>query len=199
MKARFAVMSFGVMALALAGCGDGAEQPQPSEPVTEEQIAAQTPNAPTERPIDLLAEGVVIQPPEAGGRAYVLDFGDPEDDVVEALTMVFGGPQFGSNAECGAGPMEFATFDQFVANFQDDRFVGWSVNGPTDRASFSGPEGVTLGMAAADLRKLPTYAALDDSTLGEEFMLGSGEMMVSGLIEDNQVAVMWGGANCNFR
>ena len=113
--------------------------------------------------------------------------------------MVFGGPQFGSNEECGAGPMTFATFDQFVANFQDDRFVGWMVNGPSDRARVTGPEGVTLGMSAADLRKLPSFEAIDDSTLGEEFTIGDGELAISGLIEDSQVAVLWGGETCNFR
>ena len=55
------------------------------------------------------------------------------------------------------------------------------------------------GMSAADLRKLSTYAAFEDSTLGEEFTVGGNEMLVSGLIEDNQVAVLWGGVACNFR
>jgi hypothetical protein len=30
-------------------------------------------------------------------------------------------------------------------------------------------------------------------------MLGDSEMLVSGLIEDGEVATLWGGANCNFR
>ena len=113
--------------------------------------------------------------------------------------MVFGGPQFGTNEECGAGPMEYANYDKFVAHFQNDRFVGWMVNGPSDRARFTGPEGVTLGMSAADLRKLPSFEAIDDSTLGEEFTIGDGELAISGLIEDSQVAVLWGGETCNFR
>ena len=54
-------------------------------------------------------------------------------------------------------------------------------------------------MSAADLRKLSTYAAFEDSTLGEELTVGGNEMLVSGLIEDNQVAVLWGGATCDFR
>jgi len=199
MTHRFGLALAGMAALSLAACNDGAQEPQPSEPVTQEQIDAQTPNAPGERSIDLLPDGLVIAPPEAGGNGVVLNFGEDEDEVVEALTAVFGGPQFGSNEECGAGPMTFATFDQFVANFQDDRFVGWMVNGPSERASFTGPDGVALGMSAADLRKLSTYAAFEDSTLGEEFTVGGNEMLVSGLIEDNQVAVLWGGVACNFR
>ena len=35
--------------------------------------------------------------------------------------------------------------------------------------------------------------------LGEEFLIGGEEMPVSGLVEDSQVAVLWGGAACNFR
>tara|TARA_B100001179_G_scaffold232275_1_gene224634 strand:+ start:167 stop:763 length:597 start_codon:yes stop_codon:yes gene_type:complete len=198
MNARFGLALFAVAALGLSACQQSDDPPQ-SDPVTDEQIAAQTPNAPRDRPIDLLPDGLVIAAPEAGGDATVINFGDPQDAVVEELTMVFGGPQFGSNEECGAGPMEFATFDQFVANFQDDRFVGWMINGPSERASFTGPEGVTLGMSAADLKKLPTYDAFDDSTLGEEFLIGGEEMPVSGLVEDSQVAVLWGGAACNFR
>ena len=54
-------------------------------------------------------------------------------------------------------------------------------------------------MSAADLRKLPTFEALTDSTLGEEFMIGDGQLAISGLIEDNQVSVLWGGETCNFR
>ena len=199
MSVRFGLAFMGVAAFALSACNDGVEEPQPSEPPTAEEIAAQTPNAPKNRPIDLLADGLVIAAPETGGSASVLDFGNPQDAVVEQLTMVFGGPQFATNEECGAGPIEFATFDQFVANFQDGRFVGWSVSGTSDRASFSGPDGVTIGMSGADVRKLPTYEPFEDSTLGEEFMLGSGEMAVSGLIEDNQVASLWGGTSCNFR
>ena len=198
MNARFGLALFAVAALGLSACQQSDDPPQ-SDPVTDEQIAAQTPNAPRDRPIDLLPDGLVIAAPEAGGDATVINFGDPQDAVVEELTMVFGGPQFGSNEECGAGPMEFATFDQFVANFQDDRFVGWMINGPSERSSFTGPEGVTLGMSAADLKKLPTYDAFDDSTLGEEFLIGGEEMPVSGLVEDSQVAVLWGGAACNFR
>lgn len=196
MKARFGCALIGTVALALAACGDADRS---AEPPTAEEIAAQTPNAPRNRPIDLRADGLVIAAPEAGGTATVLDFGDPQDAVVEELTMIFGGPQFGTNEECGAGPMEFATFDQFVANFQDERFVGWMVNGPSERAVFTGPDGVKLGLPASELSELPTYDVLEDSTLGEEFMLGDSEMLVSGLIEDGEVATLWGGANCNFR
>lgn len=196
MKARFGFAMIGMAALALAACGETAGDPAPP---TEEEIAAQTPNAPSNRPIALLADGLTIAPPEAGGDAVLLDFGDPQDMVVEELTMVFGGPQFATNEECGAGPIEFATFGDFAAHFQDESFVGWSVSGPSERAAFAGPDGVTIGMAGADVRALPTFEPFEDSTLGEEFMLGDGEMAVSGLIEDNQVATLWGGVSCNFR
>lgn len=199
MKARFGFAILGAAAMALAACGDGVEQPQPSEPPTAEEIAAQTPNAPEDRPIELRADGLLIAAPEAGGSATTLNFGDPQDAVVEALTMVFGGPQFGTNEECGAGPITFATYDDFAAHFQNDTFVGWSVNDTSERATFTGPDGVTIGMAGADVRALPTYEAFEDSTLGEEFMLGSGEMAVSGIIEDDEVVTLWGGTSCNFR
>ena len=199
MSVRFGLALSGVAAFALAAWGDGAEEPQPSEPPTVEEIAAQSPNAPKDRPIELRADGLVIAAPEAGGPAVALDFGDPQDAVVEQLTMIFGGPQFGSSEECAAGPMEFASFDDFVASFQDGRLVGWMVNGPSERAVFTGPDGVGLGMAESDVSELPSYAVLENSTLGEEFMLGNGEMLVSGLIEDNQVATLWGGTSCNFR
>ncbi|MBD60142.1 MAG: hypothetical protein CL808_08505 [Citromicrobium sp.] len=199
MKARFAIALVASAAFALAACGEGVEEPQPSEPPTAEEIAAQTPNAPKNRPIALLADGLTIAAPEAGGSAVTLDFGDPQDAVVEELTMIFGGPQFGTNEECGAGPITFATYGDFAAHFQDESFVGWSVSGASERATFTGPDGVTIGMAGADVRELPTYEAFEESTLGEEFMLGSGEMAVSGIIEDNQVATLWGGVSCNFR
>ena len=125
MKARFGFAFAGVAALALAACQQSDEASQPPEPVTEDQIAAQTPNAPSDRPINLIADGLVIAAPEAGGDATILNFGDKQESVVEELTMIFGGPQFGTNEECGAGPMEYANYDKFVAHFQDDRFVGW--------------------------------------------------------------------------
>ncbi|MBB3035169.1 hypothetical protein [Alteriqipengyuania lutimaris] len=196
MKARFGFAMIGMAALALAACGETAEDPATP---TAEEIAAQTPNAPSNRPISLLADGLTIAPPEAGGDAVLLDFGEPQDMVVEELTMVFGGPQFGTNPDCPAGEITFATFDDFVAHFQEERFVGWSVSGPSERAEFSGPDGVTLGMSEETVRELGTYEAFEDSTLGKEFMLGEGEMSVSGLIEDGEVATLWGGTNCNFR
>ena len=199
MKARFGFALVGLAAFALAACGDGVEEPQPSEPPTADEIAAQTPNAPENRPVTLRADGLLIAAPEAGGSAVELSFGAPQDAVVEQLTMVFGGPQFATNEECGAGPITFATFGDFAALFQDESFAGWSVTGPSERADFTGPDGVTIGMAGTDLRKLATYDAFQDSTLGEEFMLGDGEMAVSGLVEDNQVATLWGGVSCNFR
>lgn len=199
MAVRFGLAFAGLAALSLAACNEADQQAEPSEPPTAEEIAAQTPNAPLNRPIDLLADGLVIQPSEAGGAARTLNFGDSEDQVVEALTMVFGGPQFGTNEECPAGPITFATYGDFAAHFQDDSFVGWSVNGPSERADYSGPDGVTIGMAGADARKLATYDAYEDSTLGEEFMIGDGEMAVSGLIDDGQIATLWAGVSCNFR
>ena len=30
-------------------------------------------------------------------------------------------------------------------------------------------------------------------------LLGSGEMAVSGIIEDDEVVTLWGGTSCNFR
>ena len=52
MTHRFGLALAGMAALSLAACNDGAQEPQPSEPVTQEQIDAQTPNAPSERSID---------------------------------------------------------------------------------------------------------------------------------------------------
>ena len=199
MAVRFGLAFAGLAALSLAACNEADEAAAPSEPVTQEQIAAQTPNAPLNRPIDLLADGLVIQPSEAGGDGETLNFGAPQDAVVEALTMVFGGPQFGTNEECPAGPITFATYGDFAAHFQDESFVGWSVNGPSERANYSGPDGVTIGMAGADARKLATFDAYEDSTLGEEFMIGDGEMAVSGLIDDGQISTLWAGVSCNFR
>ena len=199
MKARFGLLALASAALAMTACGEGVEEPQPSEPATAEEIAAQTPNAPQNRPIELMAEGLVIQPSEAGDPATTLTFGDPQDAVVEQLTRVFGGPQFGTNEECGVGPLTFATFESFSANFQDDRFVGWTVDGASERATFSGPGNIAVGMARADAESVPGYERYEESTLGEEFTVGEGEAFITGMIEDGQVSILWAGMDCAFR
>ena len=99
----------------------------------------------------------------------------------------------GANAECPAGPVESTSYEGLTLNYQEDAFAGWMAEAPylppETRAELLGQDGIAL---------------VEDSTLGEEFVIGDpAGLSISGLFDgagdDARVIRMWAGVNCIFR
>jgi hypothetical protein len=134
----------------------------------------------------------------AGESARELTFGMAEEEVIAAVGFR-GEPERGTSPECGAGPLEYASWPDGVGLFfADGEFGGWWLDGRggdavTTRAGI-GP-GSTRGalQAAYDVE-------IGESTLGMEFFTTGG---IGGLLEgpgeEARVTHMWAGLNCVFR
>jgi hypothetical protein len=179
--------------LALAAC-DGGETPNPAE---SPQAAATPTAAPlAANAVELRGDGLV-----AGPEAFYFAAGQKE--VEGALARALGAPlRSGENAECGAGPVTFTDFaGGLTAHFQDGKLVGWNWHGPQDgdtpasgTVKLAGP--VQLGTARAAVELAPGFGAVENSTLGEEFVLGDE---IGGFIEADVVEMLHAGTQCFFR
>ncbi|WP_379546423.1 hypothetical protein ACFCW2_11150 [Qipengyuania sp. DSG2-2] len=205
----------GAMALALAACGDAADNTGPAEaedtteaaPAEAEEPAEEEtpePEATTEpevveepSTITLLPTGIRID----GANEATLTFGQRQDAVVTAVRALLGSPEMGSNEECGAGPIQFATFDDLQLNFQNGEFAGWGATGDGDDVLISARNGLKIGARKAAVSEIAGYEPFEDSTLGDEFnIVTSEEAMVVGMFGDNgRVTDLWTGAVCTFR
>jgi hypothetical protein len=106
-----------------------------------------------------------------------------------------------ANAECGAGPMEFTSWEPLTFNFQDGRFVGWTIEHPGDVPTV---DGASPGLSRAALEQARDVRPLEGSTLGEEFAYVTPDRGTIGGIfdgegEDAIVALLYAGTTCFFR
>lgn len=141
---------------------------------------------------------------KATGKATLLAFGVPRQTAEEALARVAGGVDDRSDSdECGAGPMQFARFDAMTLNFQHDKFVGWFLGDEPGAAFYSTPSGVAIGTTRARAAQMAAIVDRKDSTLGEEFSLGTGANPVGGMFAEPggsaKIEALFAGTNCFFR
>jgi hypothetical protein len=181
-------------ALALTGCDSGTAP----DPAATGTLSAE---APAEAPlaanaVELRGDGLA-----AGPESFFFAAGRSE--VEAALGKALGAPlRSGENGECGAGPITFVDFaGGLTAHFQQGKLVGWNWHGAQDGdAPASGTVklagNVQLGSARAVVEAAPGFAAVEDSTLGEEFTLGKG---IGGFIEGDVVEMLHAGTQCFFR
>ncbi len=137
------------------------------------------------------------------GSARHLAFGSDTDMVVGVVTRAEGAePTSGRNGECGAGPVDMATWGSGLTLLsQDGRFVGWSVNptrGRDDRRRPATIAGLALGSTRQDLAA--AYAAdIRQTSLGTEFSAGGMAGVLDGGGPDARVTALWAGTSCVFR
>lgn len=171
-------------ALGLAACGsDPAPTPDGPDTAAEAEVDASL--------VTLKGDGLI-----AGAEAFYFAAGKAE--VTTALTRVLGEPQDVMDmAECGAGPMQSASFaDGLVVNFQDEKLVGWFLRSADEQIVFT--ESLGIGLPRAELEALGGYAPDPESTLGEEFYNESAG--IGGFIgEDGKVSELYAGTQCFFR
>lgn len=188
--------------VALAACGNATDADAPAqtdtiataptgvEPVEEEGEAVQ------EGALELTSTGLV-----AGDTTIAFEATRSEvEKTLEALL----GPHVdrGDMAECGAGPMASTRYPGGVTvNFQDAKFVGWFWREPADGEAPAPVEvsttgGRKLGDAQGVVESAEGFEMFEDSTLGEEFMIGDD---FGGMFEDGKVSSLYTGTQCFFR
>lgn len=141
---------------------------------------------------------------KASGKASLLAFGVPREQAEKALANVAGKADDRSeNNECGAGPMAFTRFDAMTLNFQDGKFVGWFLGNEKGAKDYSTASGIGIGTTRAKAKQSVTITDIEDSTLGEEFSIGTGDTVVGGMFAEPgdaaKVDALFAGVNCFFR
>ena len=141
---------------------------------------------------------------KATGKASLLAFGVPRAQAEEALARVMGTlDDRSTNEECGAGTMDFTRFDAMTLNFQQGKFVGWFLGNEPGADQYSTLSGIAIGTTRAKAAESVKLVAIEDSTLGEEFSLGSEENSVGGMFaapgDTAKIDALFAGANCFFR
>ena len=189
----------------LAACKPAAEK----APAPTETAAPPVPEAKADGPaaatiaVSLDGEGLRFID-KTSGKASLLAFGVPRAQAETALANVAGKEDDRSaNDECGAGPMQFTRYDAMTLNFQDDKFVGWFLGNEPGAAAYSTMTGIAIGTTRAKAGESVSIVDVDDSTLGEEFSIGSGENVVGGMFaapgDRAKVDALFAGVNCFFR
>ncbi len=168
---------------------------------------AQTPRSPADGPaaatpaLAVEGEGLRLFDRQSGS-ARPLAFGLPRDTVISALAFR-GEPGIGTNGECGAGPLDTASWpDGLTLYFQGGKFVGWAAdrrgNDGTDVPAIITAANVGPGSTRAELES--AYSAkVFESTLGTEFSAGDLFGVLDGTRPTSRITAMWAGASCNMR
>lgn len=189
--------------LALAACrGEAPPTPAPSAAPTA-GVAAETVEPTTAAPVTVAepalaieGEGLRLFDP-ATGSARPLPFGMAWERVQEALAYR-GKPATGRNEECGAGPLDYAQWEDSLTLYgQGGQFVGWFIDSRAE-GRISTAAGVGPGTTRQDLEA--AYAAeVFESTLGTEFAAGNLSGVLDSPHPDSPVSALWAGTSCNFR
>ncbi len=183
----------------LAGCGaepePAAPQPSPtSAAIPPAPVVTETATAPA---VTLFADGIILDRAETAQ----LRFGQSRAAVEGAVGGALGEAEITSNAECGAGPMEFAAYGDLTLNFLDGAFVGWIADGAADAVTV---DGLALGNTLGAIKRERSAALVSESTLEGEFEYASGDGgtiggFLQGEGEAAKVTALYAGVNCFFR
>ena len=166
--------------LVLAGCDGRSASPANDSAAT----------APAENTLE--QGGALVRTLTGNGLEPGFPFGMAQAEAVAAATAAFGEPSSTArNDECGAGPLDFVSFDALTLAFQEGRFAGWAVDGPHPSLRTAG--GLAVGAPRSVLGDTP----IEQTTLGQEFEVGG----IGGLLDENDtgVAALWAGLTCHFR
>jgi hypothetical protein len=161
--------------------------------------ATNTAAAPAAQPAPALAiegEGLRLFDP-ATGAARSLPFGTPQATVMAAVAAL-GRAETNRLQECGAGPLDAASWPSGpTLYFQDGKFVGWAVGGPS-RDALATAAGIRIGSTRAELESV--YAAkVFESSLGTEFEAGTLFGTLDGEGAKAKITNLWAGTSCNMR
>lgn len=143
------------------------------------------------------AEGLrwFLQP---SGSARPIPFGRSESEVVSALERLNGSAVKGTNQDCGAGPVQVASWaDGMSLLFQDGRFVGWGLGRRAD-GQIGTAAGIGPGSTRAELDAAYS-TTVSQTSLGSEFSAGGLHGILDGTSSGARITDMWAGVNCVAR
>lgn len=143
------------------------------------------------------AEGLrwFLQP---SGSARPIPFGRSESEVLASLERVHGPAVKGTNQDCGAGPVQVATWaDGLSLLFQDGRFVGWGLGRRAD-GKIGTAAGIGPGSTRAELDAAYSIT-VSQTSLGSEFSAGGLQGILDGASPRSRITDMWAGVNCVAR
>lgn len=161
--------------------------------------------APSSSPLEPSRPGLAVEaeglrwflPPN--GSARPLPFGTDKETVLRSLELVRGPAGRGVNRDCGAGPVETATWaDGLSLVFQDDKFAGWGLDGRATGA-IGTANGIGPGTTRAALTENVADVRVFPSTLGTEFSAGGYFGLLDGNRATSRITDMWAGVSCVAR
>jgi hypothetical protein len=146
-----------------------------------------TPDEPDLPPFTLTGTGI-----DPSISRLSIDFGRAQVGVIDTVSRLLRADpaEITTVAECGAGPMTIARWDNGLSlNFVDADFRGWVSSDP----DLPVDGGFMPGQARVDMPSV----SFQVTSLGNEFNIGP----ISGLLNDEETAIllMWSGATCFFR
>jgi hypothetical protein len=189
------------VAALLAACsspsGESAPDPdKPAAPIAAETVAKpmpQTPRVRVETPLMLAPDGLLLA--DHAGKMRLLPFGTERIKAESAVAIIVGTPVTrGSSSECGAGTVDYSNLrDGLQMTFQDDKFVGWTIN------IADSPLRTAKGIGVGSIRQELDAAYkidVEESSLG--LLFSTGELVglldqdgIEGLVTD-----IWAGTVC---
>jgi hypothetical protein len=145
----------------------------------------------------LEAGGLGVQAP--GVVRQKISFGDLATTASAAVTAVYGRPTLVTTLEeCGAGPLEVTVFDGLSLAAQENKFVGWSLDGRGGQPLPSSQSGIRIGSTRRSIEKAHRIVAFE-SSLGTEFTADGFTGLLSGAGATARVTHLWAGATCIMR
>ena len=132
------------------------------------------------------------------GSARAIPFGRAQGDVLAALETARGPAVEGTNLDCGAGPVQYASWpDGLSLVFQKGCFVGWGLDSRANR-SIATAAGIGPGATRANLESAYSVT-VDQTTLGTEFSASDLHGVLGGRSANAIITDMWAGINCIAR
>lgn len=134
------------------------------------------------------------------GSTRLIPFGADSAQVLYAVTRALGAPtRRGASAECGAGPMDFASFENGLSiDFQQGRFVGWSARESPTAKTLTMMNGLGVGSTRSTLDS-SLVNTVTATSLGEEFSSGPLSGILDGTGPTARITNLWAGVNCIAR
>lgn len=137
---------------------------------------------------------------QPSGASRALPFGMAQTEVLASLEKERSLAARGTNADCGAGPVEFAGWpDGLSLLFQDGRFVGWGLDNRAKRGVRTA-DGIGVGSTRAELDDaMGPPLQVRKTTLGTEFSVEEYNGLFENGRPEARITDMWAGVSCVAR